>query len=194
MRTPLDDPKAAAGARRARSAIAGSLPPGVPTDVTYGPVGGVGQAGSYYGSMFGEIGTALKQLPEKVPEPVERDHRASRATRTARSAWSAPARSAARACKLGLWNLFFLIAASLNLFIGVFNLLPLLPLDGGHIAIAWFERVRSWFARRRRRPDPGRVDYLKLMPITYAVILIFGGFTLLTIVADIVNPINIFGK
>jgi membrane-associated protease RseP (regulator of RpoE activity) len=76
--------------------------------------------------------------------------------------------------------------------VGLFNLLPLLPLDGGHIAIAWFERVRSWIFARLRKPDPGRVDYMKLMPVTYAVILIFGGFTVLTVAADIVNPINLF--
>ena len=75
----------------------------------------------------------------------------------------------------------------------MFNLLPLLPLDGGHIAIAWFERARSWLYAQIGRPDPGRVDYYKLMPLTYVVILVFGGFTLLTVAADIVNPITIFG-
>ena len=79
----------------------------------------------------------------------------------------------------------------LNFFIGIFNLLPLLPLDGGHIAIAWFERIRSWVYARLGKPDPGRVDYFKLMPVTYVVILIFGAFTLLTLTADIVNPITL---
>ena len=85
-------------------------------------------------------------------------------------------------------------SSSLNFFVGIFNLLPLLPLDGGHIAIAWFERARSWLYARLGRPDPGRVDYLKLMPITYAVILIGGAFTLLTVTADIVNPITLFSR
>jgi membrane-associated protease RseP (regulator of RpoE activity) len=86
---------------------------------------------------------------------------------------------------------FLLLLAMLNFFVGIFNLLPLLPLDGGHIAIAWFERVRSWLYARLRRPEPGRVDYMKLMPVTYVVILVFGGFTLLTLAADIVNPITL---
>ena len=51
--------------------------------------------------------------------------------------------------------------------------------------------LRSWIAAKRRRPDPGRVDYYKLMPITNIVIVIFGAFSLLTILADIINPINI---
>jgi hypothetical protein len=62
---------------------------------------------------------------------------------------------------------------------------------GGHIAIAWFERARSWIAARLGKRDPGRVDYLKLMPLTYAVVLIGGAFTLLTVTADIINPITI---
>ena len=104
-----------------------------------------------------------------------------------------PARRRARSSTAS-WPTFLLLLAALNFFVGVFNLLPLLPLDGGHIAIAWFERARSWLYARLGRPDPGRVDYLKLMPVTYAVILIFGGFTLLTVTADIVNPITLFCK
>jgi membrane-associated protease RseP (regulator of RpoE activity) len=67
----------------------------------------------------------------------------------------------------------------------------LLPLDGGHVAIAWYERARSWLAARRGLADPGRVDYNKLLPLTYLVILLFGGLTVLTLTADIVNPISI---
>ena len=67
-----------------------------------------------------------------------------------------------------------------------------LPMDGGHIAIAWYEKARSWIAIKRGKIDPGRVDYMKLMPLTYAVIVLLGGFMLLTITADIVNPITIF--
>ena len=89
---------------------------------------------------------------------------------------------------------FFDYMLRLNITLFIFNLLPLLPLDGGHIAIAWFERARSWLYGRLRKPDPGRVDYYKLMPITYAVILIGGAFTLLTVTADIVNPIQIFSR
>jgi len=71
----------------------------------------------------------------------------------------------------------------------VFNLFPLLPLDGGHIAIVLFERLRSRIARAFGRADPGRVDYAKLMPLTMVIIALFGGISLLAILADIVNPI-----
>ena len=86
---------------------------------------------------------------------------------------------------------FLTIFISLNVFIGVFNLFPLLPLDGGHIAIAWYERARAIVARRRGRPDPGRVDYEKLLPLTYAVMLVFVSVSLLALTADIVNPIRL---
>ena len=78
---------------------------------------------------------------------------------------------------------------ALNLFVGLFNLLPLLPLDGGHIAILWFETVRSRLARLFRRPDPGRVDIAKLTPALYAVLILIVGLSVTLIAADIVNPI-----
>jgi membrane-associated protease RseP (regulator of RpoE activity) len=81
------------------------------------------------------------------------------------------------------------IVASLNLFVGLFNLLPLLPLDGGHIAIVWFESLRSRLARLFRRPDPGRVDITKLTPALYAVFILIVGLSVTLIAADIVNPI-----
>ena len=92
---------------------------------------------------------------------------------------------------MGAWTNVLYLFAVLNLFFGIFNLLPLLPMDGGHIAIAWFEKARSWIAARRGRPDPGRVDYVKLMPITLAVISVLGVFVLLTVTADVVNPIAV---
>ena len=58
--------------------------------------------------------------------------------------------------------------------------------------MVWFERVRSWLAAKFGRPDPGRVDYEKLMPLTYVVVLVFGAISILTIAADIVNPVRLF--
>lgn len=86
---------------------------------------------------------------------------------------------------------FLLIIASVNVFVGIFNLLPLLPLDGGHVAVVVYERVRSRLARARGRPDPGRVDVMKLMPLAYAVLLVFVSLTLLTLAADIFKPLQL---
>ncbi len=84
---------------------------------------------------------------------------------------------------------FLGIVAALNLFVGLFNLLPLLPLDGGHIAILWFESVRSRLARLFDKPDPGRVDIVKLTPALYAVLVLIVGLSVTLLAADIVNPI-----
>lgn len=85
--------------------------------------------------------------------------------------------------------LFLLAGFNLSLFL--FNMLPLLPLDGGHIAGALWESVRRGFAKLFRRPDPGPFDVAKLMPVAYVVAGIFICFTLLVLVADIVNPVKI---
>lgn len=164
--------------------------PAIPTTVTYGPVDSIGVAADYVGQMF--IGTfqALAKFPEKVPKLFTALMGEERDKETPISVVGA-SRLGGEIVEREIWPMFFLLLAVLNLFVGVFNLFPLLPLDGGHIAIAWFERARSWFYARLGRPDPGRVDYLKLMPLTYAVIIVFGLFTLLTVTADIVNPIRL---
>ncbi|MFD5034690.1 M50 family metallopeptidase [Streptomyces sp. NPDC058405] len=85
--------------------------------------------------------------------------------------------------------LFLLAGFNLSLFL--FNMLPLLPLDGGHIAGALWESLRRKLARVFRRPDPGPFDVAKLMPVAYVVAGIFICFTLLVLVADVVNPVKI---
>lgn len=85
------------------------------------------------------------------------------------------------------------LLASFNMSLFLLNLLPLLPLDGGHVlgaAIDWFRR--GW-ARLRRRARPREFDVAALMPVAYVVVLAFIGLSLLTAVADIVNPVRLFG-
>jgi membrane-associated protease RseP (regulator of RpoE activity) len=85
------------------------------------------------------------------------------------------------------------ILASLNIALFVFNLIPLLPLDGGHIAGALWEGFRRSIAKLFKRRDPGPVDMAKLMPLTMAVVVVLGGMSLLLMYADIVKPVNLFG-
>lgn len=84
-----------------------------------------------------------------------------------------------------------LVIASFNLSLFLFNMLPLLPLDGGHIAGALWEAGRRNLARLFRRPDPGPFDVAKLMPVAYVVAGIFICFTVLVLIADVVNPVKI---
>jgi membrane-associated protease RseP (regulator of RpoE activity) len=87
--------------------------------------------------------------------------------------------------------MFVMLLAGFNLSLFLFNMLPLLPLDGGHIAGALWESLRRNLARVLRRPDPGPFDVAKLMPVAYVVASVFVCFTLLVLVADVVNPVKI---
>src|SRR5699024_6403045 len=83
------------------------------------------------------------------------------------------------------------LIASLNMALFVFNMIPLLPLDGGHIAGALYEGGRRRVAKLLQRRDPGPVDTAKLMPLTYVVFLVLAGMSLMLAFADIVNPVTL---
>ncbi|BAU32660.1 membrane-associated zinc metalloprotease [Microcella alkaliphila] len=84
------------------------------------------------------------------------------------------------------------VLAALNVALFVFNLIPLLPLDGGHVAGALFEKLRRFLAKLFGRPDPGPLDTARLVPITLGVVLVLGVMSALLIYADIVNPVRLF--
>lgn len=86
----------------------------------------------------------------------------------------------------GGWAGVLALLALVNIFLGMINLVPLLPLDGGHIAVACYEEIRTRIARQ-----PYRVNMARLMPVTYVVILLMLGLGLSTIYLDAVKPISI---
>ncbi len=75
--------------------------------------------------------------------------------------------------------------AGLNISIGLINLIPLPPFDGGHVAVAIYERIRSVGGRRHR------VDYAKLLPVAYGVVVLLLGVGLIAVFRDIIDPINL---
>jgi membrane-associated protease RseP (regulator of RpoE activity) len=83
------------------------------------------------------------------------------------------------------------ILASLNIALFVFNLIPLLPLDGGHIVVALWQGIRNWFAKLRGKPEPGPVDSARLVPFTIVITVVLMAMSALLIYADIVKPITL---
>lgn len=90
-----------------------------------------------------------------------------------------------------MWAALWMLVASLNIALFVFNCVPLLPLDGGHMAGALWEGARRGVARLGKRPDPGYVDVAKATPVAWVVSLLFLGMAVLLIYADVVSPIRL---
>ena len=86
----------------------------------------------------------------------------------------------------------FTVLGSVNLFVALFNFVPLLPLDGGHIAGALYEALKRRLARAFRRPDPGHVDTAKMLPVAYLVGAVIAVSGVVLILADVIDPIRLF--
>jgi len=144
------------------------------------------------GEMMAQTGRALGDIPHEVSQIVHGQHRSAEGAASVVDIARVSGQIAQAKASFGerLANLVAIVA-QLNFFVGVFNLLPLLPLDGGHIGIVLFEQARRRVYRLLGRGDPGRVDLLKVMPFTYAVVVVFIGLSLLLLYAGIVNPISI---
>jgi membrane-associated protease RseP (regulator of RpoE activity) len=183
-RRPLDGETAQANGQAVVGAI-GVAPS--PTE-KYGPVAAVGQTFRFTGQVFRSTGTAITSFPEKIPTLFTALAGQKRDPNGPVSVVGA-SRVGGQALEAGSVLVFVLLFAGFNIFIGVFNLFPLLPLDGGHVAVLWFEQARSRIARAFGRRDPGPVDLNKLVPLTILVIVVFGGISAMAILADIVNPI-----
>ena len=187
MRPDLDDPE-----KQVEVGALGLLPR--ERIRRYGFVGGLGKTADAMGESFVGTGKALVRLPASIPKLV--DATFGDGVRDAEGAVSllGAGQIANEAAKSGQVAVFLSLIASINVFIGVFNLMPLLPLDGGHLAILGFEQARARVYGLIGRPDPGRVDLRKLLPAAYTFIVFLIALQVLVLYADIANPIaNPFG-
>lgn len=144
----------------------------------------------FTGQLFKATWDALLSMPTKIGALWTAVTGGERAVDTPISVYGASVLGG-QAVERGNWELFLILLISINFFLGLFNLVPLLPLDGGHMAIVGYEKGRNMIRRRMGRTALGPVDYLKLMPLTYAVVIVLGAFMVLTLTADIVNPIKL---
>ena len=114
---------------------------------------------SFLGETIKQTFTAVAAFPSKIPKLFDAIGGEERDPETPISVVGA-SRIGGEAVELGAPIIFLALLGGLNVFIGVFNLFPLLPLDGGHVAIAWYER-RQVVVRgpaRPPRPGPGRLQ------------------------------------
>ncbi len=168
----------------------GIAPDVVPAHVSF--VDSFGRTFTALGEYTKLSAQAIGQLPHEISDIFQGKPRspegAASVVDIARVSGQVAASSAPLGTRIGS---ILLIVAELNFFVGIFNLLPLLPLDGGHLAIIGFEESRKRIYRLFGRRDPGRVDIMKILPVTYAVVAVFVGLSLILIYAGITNPINI---
>jgi membrane-associated protease RseP (regulator of RpoE activity) len=161
-----------------------------------GPWAGMKGSGRLIGQTAKASVLALAHIPGKIPNLIESLNGGQRdkqglvgvvgASRIAGETFSYQHASLGDRLSSVLINV-----AALNVFIGLFNALPLLPLDGGHMAVVTYESVRRRFYRRLGRADPGRVDMTKLLPMAYGFLVILVGLTVLLVAADLVNPVRL---
>ena len=159
------------------------------------------RAVTYAGSLFGQVVTgsvqAVAALPGALHDLFNKKKRADTVGGQVTSIYGAAAATGDEVASNQGWqykvSFVLLLIASLNIFVGAFNMIPLLPLDGGHVAIVIWERIRAAFARLRGRPDPGLVDISKVLPVCFSIFMVVMVLSLILVAADIVNPLKIAG-
>lgn len=165
--------------------------------VRLGPIEGTIESARFVGDVVKGSATALVRLPVMIPDLInqtfgdeERDPEGLvGVVGVART--TGEISSSERLDFHGKVVFFLLIVAGLNIFVGIFNLLPILPLDGGHMAVAIVDGVRRANAKRKGRFAPPPVDVEKLTPITLIVVVLMISLTVLLLLADIINPVRL---
>jgi membrane-associated protease RseP (regulator of RpoE activity) len=157
----------------------------------------ISEAGRATGVLTRESVKALVSLPTKVPQLIRQTFGGEERDPNGLVGVVGAARVSGDAVSSNKLNnterlgTFLLLVASLNIFVGLFNLLPLLPLDGGHMAVAIADEIRAFFARLRGKPRPAGIDVNVLTPITMTVFVVLAVLTSILLIADIFNPVSL---
>ena len=160
------------------------------------PIGAVKYSGTTFGQVVIGSGQGVAELSGGLSKLFAKNRSSTAAGQVTSIVGAAEATGTEVGSNAG-WqykvSFVLLLIASLNIFFGLFNLLPLLPMDGGHIAVIIYERIRAWVARLRGRPDPGLADIGKFLPVSFSLFVGLILVSLVVVSADIVNPINLTG-
>jgi membrane-associated protease RseP (regulator of RpoE activity) len=157
----------------------------------YNPVSAVPATFVFTGQLGVELGKSLAAIPTKVGALVHAIGGGERDPETPISVVGASI-IGGDTVDHGMWVAFWFFLAQLNFVLGAINLVPLLPFDGGHIAVALFEKARNMVRAARGLLPAAPVSYSRLMPATYIILVIVVGYMALTVTADLVNPIRLF--
>ncbi len=172
---------------KARGVIGIGIVPGVSH---YGVLGSIAAAGSDMWSFSAQtVGSLIAHFsPHGISQYFgQLVHPSTNpASKGAQARFASPVgivRLASQAVQSGFQAVLALLF-SINIFVGIFNMIPLLPLDGGHVVIAVYERLRS------KKGRPYHADILKLMPVTYAVIFVLILVSVTALYLDITHPVG----
>ncbi|MEY8565244.1 site-2 protease family protein [Corynebacterium sp.] len=159
--------------------------------VDYNPVTAVGGTADFTWNLGRQTVEALIDLPQRYWPVVQSIFGAERQPDSPVSVVGA-SHAGGQLVEQNQWMAFLVLLANLNFFLAVFNLVPLPPLDGGHAVIVIYEKLRDRLRRLRGLEPGGPVDYVKVMPVTYVATGVLMVFGLTVIVADVVNPLQLF--
>ena len=159
---------------------------------TYSFVDAIPATARYSGYALKATVQGIAQFPAKIPGVVASIFGQERDVNGPMSVVGA-SRVGGELVERSLWSSFFMMLATLNFFLALFNLIPLPPFDGGHIAVIFYEKIRDALRRLMGKEAKGPADYTKLMPVTYVLAFVLMAVGALIMIADVVNPIRLFG-
>jgi membrane-associated protease RseP (regulator of RpoE activity) len=165
--------------------------------IRFNPIAATARATSFTGEILQNSVTSLIALPTKIPDLLAQTFGTTERDPEGLVGVVGVARVSGETASTEKLSLnekiatFILIVASLNIFVGMFNLLPLLPLDGGHMAVAIADGIRNFIAKRRGLAKPAPIDVERLTPITMVVFVLMASLSILLLAADIFNPIRL---
>ncbi|MFY9189796.1 MAG: M50 family metallopeptidase [Lawsonella sp.] len=133
---------------------------------------------------------ALVKIPAQMPGLVKAIFGGERAADTPMSIVGASV-AGGDALAFGSWSVFLMLMAQINFCLALFNLIPLPPLDGGHVAVICYEKIRDAVRKMAGKEPVGPADYSKLLPLTSIVVFLLVALFIITVAADVVNPIRL---